>query len=69
MSLPEKLIKSAKAGNSREVRKLLGRGVSITKDKVSGCCCMKLSLRPALVAGIHFARAKNVCIVHSLCLV
>ena len=35
MSLPEKLIKSAKAGNSREVRKLLGRGVQITKDKVN----------------------------------
>ena len=34
MSLSEKLIKSAKAGNSREVRKLLGRGVQITKDKV-----------------------------------
>ena len=34
MSLQEKLIKSAKAGNSREVRKLLGRGVQVTKDKV-----------------------------------
>lgn len=34
MSLPEKLIKSAKAGNLREVRKMLGRNVQITKDKV-----------------------------------
>lgn len=34
MSLPEKLLKSAKVGNSRDVRKLLGRGVPITKDKV-----------------------------------
>lgn len=34
MSLPEKLIKSAKTGNLREIRKLLGRGVPITKDKV-----------------------------------
>lgn len=36
MSSPEKLIKSAKAGNLREVRKMLGRNVQITKDKV-GC--------------------------------
>ena len=43
MSLQEKLIKSAKAGNSREVRKLLGRGVQITKDKVDRYACISIS--------------------------
>lgn len=34
MSLSEKLIIAAKNGNTREVRKLLGRGALFTKDQV-----------------------------------
>jgi len=34
MSLSEKLISAAKSGNSREVRKLLGRGALFAKDQV-----------------------------------
>ena len=35
MSLSEKLIAASKSGNTREVRKLLGRGALFTKDQVS----------------------------------
>lgn len=60
MSSPEKLIKSAKAGNLREVRKMLGRNVQITKDKVGCkgsycilCACWNKFVRPIYVYLAH----------------
>ena len=47
MSLSEKLIRAAKNGSSREVRKLLGRGVQITKDKVRTHSCSSILLYTA----------------------
>lgn len=61
MSLPEKLIKSAKAGNLREVRKMLGRNVQITKDKVGYCSRNNVHVKTSLCNQYTYIWRIHVC--------